>query len=166
MATGTIKVLLPALEASNDTNKQSVEIGVAATGSGSTVGTTIATAASTALDITVQDAMACKNNSMYIIANITTVGATGTITIAAGDEYPNRVLGDYVYECSAGYNAILLEDISRFENRDGSILVKCGASLVGDILVIGKRVGVDNVASQNSRDTANHRNLHKTTYAG
>lgn len=165
MATGTIKVLLPALEASNATNKQSAEIGVAATGSGSTVGTLISVNA-TATDITVQDAMANKNNSMYIIAKVSTVGATGTITVAAGNQYPNSVLGDYSYLCSSGYNVILLEDISRFENRDGSIVIKTGASLVADILVVGKRVGVDNVASQNSRDTAAGRTLHKTTYAG
>ena len=173
MATATINVLTPGLdlvtvdsqEQINASNKQSAEVGVAAAGVGTTPGTLVSVNA-TATDITVNDAMANKNNSMYIIAKITTVGATGTLTFKAGNAYPNRCLGDYTYTCKAGYNAILLEDISRFENDDDTIVISTGASLVGDILVVGKRVGIDSVANQNKRDDMAGRTLHKTDYAG
>lgn len=159
MATATINVLIPALEQVNPSNKLSAEVGVAAAGNGTTLGTKVSVNA-TATDITINDAMANKNNSMYIIANITTVGDYGTITIKAGNAYPNRCLGDYKYTCSTGYNAILLEDISRFENDDNTIVISTGSTLVGDIFVVGKRVGVDSVANQNARDAFAGRTLH------
>ena len=172
----TIDVLTPGLdtvtvnnvEQLNASNKQSAEVGVAAAGVGNATGTLVSIASANAdgTKITVNDAMANKNNSMFILANITTVGNSGTITVKAGDEYPNKCLGDYTYTCKAGYNAILLEDISRFENRDDSIVLIVGGTIVGDIFVVGKRVGIDSVANQNKRDDMSNRTLHKTDYAG
>ena len=162
----TIDVLTPALEQVNPSNKLSAEVGVAAAGVGTATGTLVSISSANAdgTEITVKDAMANKNNSMYIIAKVTTAG---TITVKAGNAYPNRCLGDYTYTCSTGYNAILLEDISRFENDDDTIVLVGGATIVGDIFVIGKRVGIDSVANQNARDAFANRTLHyDPSYAG
>ena len=122
-------------------------------------------------DMVVIDAMKCKNNSMTIFLNVTT---GGTITLKAGNLYPNSVLGDSPITLAAGFAAIQLEDISRYECKyDGTLDTKTGIKLVGDgtiagkIWVVGKRVGVDTVANQNTRDYNAGRTLHyDATYTG
>lgn len=131
----------------NATNKQSIELGTAKVAN--------ETLLTNATEITINEAMANKNNSMYIVANVTTAG---NLTIKAGDAYPNRCLGDYTVSLPVGYNVIQLEDISRFETREDKI--EATATFKGDIFVIGKRVGVDTVANQNSRDALAGRTLH------
>lgn len=41
---------------------------------------------------------------------------------------------------------ILLEDISRFENRDGSIYIDFGTGFTGNIWAVAKRAGLQRVA--------------------
>lgn len=163
MADLTLNVLLPnvlndattsnGVKTINPYNKQSVEVGNA-----NTTDETLAAITTLNTKVTINDAMANKNNSMYIVANVAT---PGKLTIKAGDAYPNRCLGDYkTLSLGTGINVIQLEDISRFENRDDTIIVEGDGEIVANLFVIGKRVGVDTVANQNDRDLAAGRTLH------
>lgn len=121
-----INVILPKKDAT-----QSVEVATA-------------TAANIAAEMKIVDAMKNKDNSMAIVINAT---GAGTITIKAGDNYPNAMLGDLVLAVNTGVNVIRLLDISRFENRDGSIvLTNNGAA--GTIFVTAKRAGIAPVDEQ------------------
>ncbi len=93
--------------------------------------------------ITIKKALDNKNNSLVIIAEPTTTA--GTLKILKGDNYPNAVLGDMNVAVGTGVNAILLEDISRFENRDGSIVIS--ATYAGSIYAVAKRAGIKPVAA-------------------
>ena len=102
------------------------------------------TAAAIEAEMKIVDAMKNKDNSMAIVINAT---GAGTITIKAGDNYPNAMLGDLVVAVDTGVNVIRLLDISRFENRDGSIvLTNNGAA--GTIFVTAKRAGIAPVDEQ------------------
>lgn len=80
-----------------------------------------------------------KNNSLVIVIEPTT---TGTVTIKAGNAYPNAMLGDLNVAPTAGQvNAILLEDIARFENRDGSVNIDFAEGFAGTIYAVAKRAG-------------------------
>lgn len=84
------------------------------------------------------DAMKNKDNSLAIVI-IATTG--GTIAIKAGDNYPNAMLGDLTVAVGVGANVIRLLDVSRFENRDGSIkITNTGAA--GTIFATAKRAGI------------------------
>ena len=121
-----INVILPKKDAT-----QSVEVATA-------------TAATIEAEMKIVDAMKNKDNSMAIVINAT---GAGTITIKAGDNYPNAMLGDLAVAVDTGVNVIRLLDISRFENRDGSIvLTNNGAA--GTIFVTAKRAGIAPVDEQ------------------
>jgi hypothetical protein len=97
--------------------------------------------------IKISDALANKNNSLQIyIENTTTSGgsaADSSATIKAGDHYPNKVLGDANVVLGAGKTVVvLLEDISRFENKDNSILVDFASGFTGNIWAVAKRAGI------------------------
>lgn len=124
MAYDEITVQLPVQEAT-----QSAEV--------ATITKTTVTAAN---GIKIKKALDNKNNSLVIIVEPTT---TGAVTIKAGDNYPNRMLGDLVVTPTNNkVTAILLEDISRFENRDGSICLAFASSFVGTIYAVAKRAGL------------------------
>ena len=89
-------------------------------------------------DMKLKDAMKNKNNSLAIVVNCTTAG---TVTLKAGDNYPNAILGDLNIAVAQGVNVIRLEYISRFENRDGSINIT-SATAVGTIFATAKRAGI------------------------
>ena len=107
--------------------------------SSNSVETAEVTAATIDTDMTITDAFVNKNNSLHIIVNATTAG---DLTFTAGDNYPNAMLGDLAVTCAAGYNDIIIEDISRFENRDGSIALAGDGTLAGDIFAVAKRAGL------------------------
>lgn len=95
--------------------------------------------------IKIKQALDNKNNSMVIIVEPTTAG---TVTIKAGNNYPNRVLGDLnITPTNNKVNAIILEDISRFENRDGSVCIAFASGFVGTIYAVAKRAGLKPVVS-------------------
>ena len=124
MAQDVIAVQLPVQEA-----KQSLEV--------VTFDKQTVTAAN---GIKVKDAFANKNNSLVIIVEPTTAGA---VTIKAGNNYPNAVLGDLtVTPAKDKVTAIVVEDISRFENRDGSVDIAFASTYVGTIYAVAKRAGL------------------------
>lgn len=120
MATTEFEVQLPALDAT-----QSIEVASF-------------TATNLATNMKLKEAMKNKNNSLAIVVNCTTAG---TVTLKAGDNYPNAILGDLNIAVAQGVNVIRLEDISRFENRDGSINIT-SATAVGTIFATAKRAGI------------------------
>ena len=90
--------------------------------------------------IKIKNAFDNKNNSLVIIVEPTTGGA---VTIKAGNNYPNKILGDLVITPTNNkVNAIIIEDISRFENRDGSVCLAFASSFVGSIYAVAKRAGL------------------------
>lgn len=127
MAEVTIEVKLPVQDAT-----QSVEV----------VNFTKQTVAS-GDKIKIKKALDNKNNSLVIIAEPTSTA--GTLKILKGDNYPNAVLGDMNVAVGVGANAILLEDISRFENRDGSVVIS--ATYAGTIYAVAKRAGIKPVTA-------------------
>jgi hypothetical protein len=127
MARDSITVLLPTQDAS-----QSVEFGKITK-----------QAVTQANGITIANALDNKNNSLQIYIENTYSSADSTLTIKAGDNYPNSILGDLnVPLTKSATTVILLEDISRFENRDKSIDLDFSTSFTGNIWAVAKRAGV------------------------
>ena len=90
--------------------------------------------------VVIEKALDNKNNSLVIIVEPT---SAGTVTIKAGNAYPNAMLGDLNVAPTAGQvNAILLEDIARFENRDGSVEIDFADGFAGTIYAVAKRAGI------------------------
>ena len=97
--------------------------------------------------ISVSKALENKNNSLQIsIENTYTVSSTATAssaTIKAGDKYPNKMLGDLTVTLGAGKTTvIILDDIARFENKDGSVNIDFASGFTGNIWATAKRAGL------------------------
>jgi len=90
-------------------------------------------------DMQIVDALKNKNNSLAIVVNATTAG---NLTIKAGDNYPNAILGNLKIACGAGLTLIRLQDIARFENRDCTVKVAGDGTLAGTIFATAKRAGI------------------------
>jgi len=96
--------------------------------------------------IEIENALDNKNNSLQIfVENTTGSGSTdSTLTLKAGDNYPNAMLGDLTVALAKGaITTVILEDISRFERRDGSIYLDFGSGFTGNIWAVAKRAGLD-----------------------
>lgn len=118
-----IEVTIPVLDAT-----QSIEVATI-------------TPASVSAEMTIEKALDNKNNSLVIVVNATT---GGTLTLKAGDEYPNAILGDLKVTLGTGTSVIRLQDISRFENKDGSVVIT-NAGVAGTIFATAKRAGLEQV---------------------
>ena len=98
--------------------------------------------------IKIAHALDNKNNSLQIfVENTTGAGSTpadSTMILKAGDNYPNSMLGDLTIALTkSAITTVILEDISRFENRDGSLNIDFGTSFTGNIWAVAKRAGLD-----------------------
>ena len=91
--------------------------------------------------IKINNAFACKDNTLTIvIAN--TAEAAKDITIKKGD-YPNSVLGDITFNVLASStNIVKIENPSRLEQADGSLLIDFASGFTGTIYATGKRAGL------------------------
>ncbi len=94
--------------------------------------------------ITVADAFSNKNNSLFVVID-TTSSEKSSLTVKAGDAYPNSMLGDIVIELPVGVSAIQIQDLSRFEKADGSIDLDFAEGFTGTIFAIAKWAGVREV---------------------
>lgn len=94
--------------------------------------------------IKIEDAFSNKNNSLFIVID-NTGSASSLLTVKAGDAYPNSMLGDIVIQLPAGISAIQLQDLSRFEQSDGSLDLDFGTGFTGTIYAIAKWAGVRTV---------------------
>jgi hypothetical protein len=119
------------------------------------VETLIATPTTITSEMTIVDALENKNNSLVIAVMAAT---DGTLTIKAGDHYPNRILGDLNVKCTAdAVTVIRLQDISRFETKLNKVNLAVtedaeGDTLTGAIIATAKRAGIMSVADQNAED--------------
>ena len=86
--------------------------------------------------VTVEKAFENKDNSFFLVLE-----GAGTVTIKAGNNYPNAMLGD-LNATVAALAVINIQDLSRFENRDNTIVIDC-ANYAGTIMAIGKRAGLE-----------------------
>lgn len=97
--------------------------------------------------IKIANALANKNNSLQITIENTYSSADSILTIKAGDHYPNAILGDLNLPLTkSATTVVLLEDISRFENKDGSIYLDFSTSFTGNVWAVAKRAGIKPVA--------------------
>lgn len=107
--------------------------------------------------IVIKNALDNKNNSLQIyVENTTGSGATASsVTIKAGNHYPNKVLGDQAVTLKAGkIHVILLEDISRFETiqeltesgkktvYNSTINLDFASGFTGNVWAVAKRAGI------------------------
>ena len=90
---------------------------------------------------TIANALDNKNNSLHIVIDAST---TGTVKIKAGNHYPNAMLGDLDVDIASGINDIVLIDISRFENKDGSVVIDANG-VTGKVYAVAKNAGVEKV---------------------
>ena len=113
------------------------------------VGVVTKKAVTVANGIEIVDALANKNNSLQITIENTYSSADSTLTIKAGDNYPNAMLGDLAVTLEKSkVTVIILEDISRFENRDGSIYLDFSSAFTGNVWAVAKRAGMEAAANQ------------------
>lgn len=113
------------------------------------VGVVTKKAVTVANGIEIVDALANKNNSLQITIENTYSSADSTLTIKAGNNYPNAMLGDLAVTLEKSkVTVIILEDISRFENRDGSIYLDFSSAFTGNVWAVAKRAGMEAAANQ------------------
>ena len=91
--------------------------------------------------ITIEEAFSNKNNSLFIVID-NEAEANSTMTVKAGDAYPNSMLGDIVIELATGISAIQIQDLSRFEKADGSIDLDFAEDFSGTLYAVAKWAGV------------------------
>lgn len=96
------------------------------------------TAVTAANGIELVNAFANKNNTLIICVE-NTAKTDSALTFIAGDAYPNAMLGDLEIDVlSESLNAFQVQDMSRFENKDGSIYIDFDSTFTGNIFAIAK----------------------------
>ena len=96
--------------------------------------------------ITVKKAFNNKNNTLFIHID-TTATSDSSLTIKAGDTYPNAMLGDLTVALTKSAETVLqIQDPSRFENKDGSVNIDFASGFAGTIYAVAKRAGLKPVA--------------------
>ena len=66
------------------------------------------------------------------------------ITFKAGDNFPNAKLGDLKLDVEASsINVFQFQDLSRFENKDGSINIDFKSGFTGTIFAVAKSVEIE-----------------------
>lgn len=122
MSRDTINVQYPVLE-----NSQSVAT--------TAITKTTVTAAN---GIVIKNAFANKNNTLVICIE-NTASSAANVTFLAGDAYPNSMLGDLKVSIpTKTLNAFQVQDMARFENKDGSVNIDFASTFTGNIFVIAK----------------------------
>ena len=92
--------------------------------------------------IVIEKAAENKNNSLSILIENASETAS-SVTFIAGDTYPNSMLGDLVIPLKELATTVCqLQDLSRFENRDGSIHLDFQTGFVGNIYAVAKCAGI------------------------
>ena len=93
--------------------------------------------------VCIEKAFANKNNSLTICIENTSTSAS-EITFKAGDNLPNAKLGDLKLDVEASsINVFQFQDLSRFENKDGSINIDFKSGFTGTIFAVAKSVEME-----------------------
>ena len=86
----------------------------------------------------IKKAFANKNNTLIVCIE-NTAESNSQVTFKAGNMYPNAMLGDLTLDVLAStVNAFQIQDISRFENLDGSLNIDFKSGFTGKIYAIAK----------------------------
>lgn len=92
--------------------------------------------------ITLKNAMACMNNTLFIIMN-NTASTDATVTLKRGEKFPNSMLGDLILTVQkSAITAIQIQDPARFVNSDCAIDIDFSSGFTGTIYAVGKKAGV------------------------
>ena len=87
-------------------------------------------------------AFGCKDNSLQRTVN-NSADAAKKLTIKAG-VYDNAVLGDKVISIASKKTVVLLiENPSRFQQKDGAIYIDYESGFTGTIYAVGKHAGLE-----------------------
>ena len=75
-----------------------------------------------------------KEHSYFLI--IENPGEKSTLTIKAGDVFPNSLLGDYQIELKPGTSVINIKDVKRFETTCKEFVIDFSENFSGEIYAI------------------------------
>lgn len=90
----------------------------------------------------ISGAFGCKDNSLQITVN-NSADAAKKLTLKAG-VFDNAVLGDKTISVSSGKTTvILLENPSRFQQKDGAVYIDYETGFTGTIYAVGKHAGLE-----------------------
>ena len=93
--------------------------------------------------IVLKNAMACLNNTLFIVLSNTASSADSTIIFRKGDKYPNTMLGDLTLSVEKSSTTIFqVQDPARFVDNNGNINIDFGSEFTGAIYAVGKKVGL------------------------
>ena len=91
--------------------------------------------------IKIKNAFACKDNTLTIVI-VNTANSAKDITIKKG-VYPNAILGDLKFSVKASSTTLVkIENPSRLEQTDGSLLIDFASGFTGTIYATGKHAGL------------------------
>ncbi len=92
--------------------------------------------------IKLKKAMECMRNTLMLLVT-NSAGADKTVTLKAGNKYPNACLGDLTLPIGTGKTAtIVVQDPSRFVDADGAICIDFGTGFTGTIAAVAKPTGI------------------------
>lgn len=122
MARDTIQVLYPLIDKTHSVSSVEISKDVVTAANG----------------IEIASVFSNKNNSLFITFE-NTATADSTITFKAGNHYPNRILGDLTIPIKqASFLCVQVQDLSRFENDDGSMYIDFASNFTGKIYAVAK----------------------------
>ncbi len=127
MAKDVIKVQSPVLEGTQSIGAKSIVKSVVNAENG----------------VSIEKAFANKNNTLFVCVE-NTDDADSTVIFNAGDAYPNAMLGNLTQPVLAETVTVFqIQDISRFENKDGSLDMDFGAGFTGNIYAVAKSTALN-----------------------
>ena len=93
--------------------------------------------------IKIAKAFANKNNSLLICVE-NSGESDSYLTLKAGDSYPNSMLGDLKQDVyGEAVTVFQIQDISRFENKDGSLYIDFPVGFTGKIYAVAKSTALN-----------------------
>ena len=103
-----------------------------------------ATAVAQADGVLIKEAFACKDNTLTIVIS-NTANADKDVTIKKG-VYQNSILGDLTFSAKASSTTVVkVENPSRLEQADGSLIIDFATGFTGTIYATGKKAGLKSV---------------------
>lgn len=101
------------------------------------------TAVTAANGIEIENAFKNKNNTLFICLENTATKEV-KVTFLAGDAYPNSMLGDLAVALGASSTTMLqVQDVSRFETKEGALKLDFGTEFTGNIYAVAKSVALN-----------------------
>lgn len=92
--------------------------------------------------IVLKKAMACMNNTLFILIS-NTASSDSTVTFKKGESFPNSMLGDLSISVAKSSTTIFqIQDPSRFVDKNGDINIDFGSEFTGTIYAIGKKASL------------------------